>query len=204
MKLFDSSEIRIQTVEVRSDSWADSSHLDTADTWAITVVGNLEVSLVTPGGGPGVLDEVVVLSRGISSVSDGEDTVVELGSALGGVEDTGLVGLEDSLVSLDGDGGGAGFDGGHEGLLGVGGDLDESGGIELSGVGGLSAGSVSSGVWVVGLELGLVVLVPLEGTSHGATVATLGADVVAVDESLLGEGGKLSGLDEFSTLNGTG
>ena len=77
MELFDSLEIRIQTEAVRSDGWADGSHLDTADTWAITDIGDLEVSLVSPGGTPGVLDEVVSLSGAVGSVSDGEDTVVE-------------------------------------------------------------------------------------------------------------------------------
>jgi len=202
VKLFDSFEIRIQTVEVRSDGWADSSHLDTADTWAITDIGDLEVSVVTPGGAPGVLDEVVGLSV-LGSVSNGEDTVVELSSASGGVEDARSVSLEGTLVGLDGDGGWSGLDGGLEGRLGVGGDLDVSGGLELSGVGGLGAGSVSSGVGVVGLELSHVGLVPFEGTFHGATVATGGADVVTVDEFLLGEGEESSGLDEVSTLHGT-
>ena len=67
-----------------SASWADSSHLDTADTGAITVVGNLDVSVVTPGGVPGVLDEVVVLAV-LGSVSDSKDTMVKLGSASFGV-----------------------------------------------------------------------------------------------------------------------
>ena len=77
-------------------------HLDTADTIAIDD-SELDVALVTPGGVPGVLNEPVFLAV-LSAPADGEDGVVKSGAAVGAVEDTTLVGLEDVLVGLDGDG----------------------------------------------------------------------------------------------------
>ena len=86
--------------------------LDTAGTSRV-VHGELDVALVTPDGVPGVLDEPVVESGGgVVTEADGEDGVIEAGTAFGATEDTTLVGLEDSLVGLNGDG---------EGLLGKGG-----------------------------------------------------------------------------------
>ena len=73
--------------------------VDTADVGST----DLDVTASTPGWAPRVLDEEVVVTI-FGSVSDSEDTVVELGSALGRGDDTGLVGLEDSLVSLNGNG----------------------------------------------------------------------------------------------------
>ena len=50
-------------------------HLDTADTVAVND-SELDVSLVSPGGVPGVLDEPVVLA-GLGAPSDGKDGVIE-------------------------------------------------------------------------------------------------------------------------------
>ena len=77
-------------------------HLDTADTLAIDG-GDLDVALITPGGGPGVSDNVVLLTS-LGSVADGGNGVVEAGSTGSGVEDTAGVELEDRLVSLNGNG----------------------------------------------------------------------------------------------------
>jgi len=84
----------------RSALWLAGLHLDTADTFSIDH-GDLDVTLVTPGFAPGVLHEPVVLAV-VSSITNAENTVVKLGSALGGVKDATLVELEDSLVGLDG------------------------------------------------------------------------------------------------------
>ena len=185
-----------------SHSWSNGAELDTADTIAITGVGDLDVSIVTPGCTPRVLDEVVGLSV-VSSVSNGEDTVVE-GSSTARVEDTAGVHLEGGLVGLDGDGGWSSLDGGHEGRAGFLGDL----GVSLVGgdtsVVGLVAGSSHGGVGVVGLELSTVVLVPVEGTGHGATVAASRAEVVAIDKLLLGEGVEGSVFAEVGSLKSAG
>ena len=79
-------------------------HLDTADTVTLDH-GELDIALVSPGVSPGVLDEPVVLA-GLGTEADGEDGVVEVGSAVGVVHDTGLVELEAELVGLDGNSGG--------------------------------------------------------------------------------------------------
>ena len=82
--------------------WLVGVDLDSAG--AIRAVSSeLDVALVTPGGVPGVLNEPVVLAV-LGAVSNGEHGVIEVGSALGAGEDTGVVGLEDHLVGLDGDG----------------------------------------------------------------------------------------------------
>jgi len=88
-------------------------HLDAADAITISVVGDLDVAVVTPGCGPRVLDDVVVLAV-FAAIADGEDTVVKLSSALWTVHNSSLVELEDQLVGLDGDGGWCDGDRGHE------------------------------------------------------------------------------------------
>jgi len=80
----------------------ERAHLDTADTFTVND-SELNVTLVTPGGVPRVLHKPVILSV-FGAVADGEDGVIALGAASGAGENTRLVGLEDSLVSLDGDG----------------------------------------------------------------------------------------------------
>ena len=66
------------------------------------VLSNSNVTLVTPSSSPRVLDEEVVLSvKG--TISDGEDTVVEVGSTSGGDDTTG-VGLEGELIGFNGNG----------------------------------------------------------------------------------------------------
>jgi len=66
--------------------WVKRFHLDTADTSSVNG-GDLDVSIKSPRGTPGVSDDVVVLSV-FGSVSDGGNGVIELGSASGGVHNT--------------------------------------------------------------------------------------------------------------------
>ena len=100
--------------------------LDTADTGVVTGDGELDVASVTPGGVPGVLDEPVVLTV-LGAVSSNKDGVIKGLSAGGVVQDTRLVGLEASLVGLDGDSDGLKSNSGlHLGDVG-GGDLLVSG-----------------------------------------------------------------------------
>lgn len=106
-------------------------HHDAADAISVTVVGDLDVAVVSPGGGPGVLDEEVVLAA-ISSVSDGKDTVVEVGSALGAVEDSTAVELEDELVSFDGNSGWGYLDGGLKCACRSWSDVDGIGALDLT------------------------------------------------------------------------
>jgi len=68
--------------KVLSFSWVGSSHEDTAD----VVLSDLDITLVTPRGTPGVLDKEVV-NAVLSTITDSEDTVVKLSTAILG-EDT--------------------------------------------------------------------------------------------------------------------
>jgi len=180
-------------------------HLDTADALAVND-GKLDVALVSPGGVPGVLDEPVVLAV-LGAPSDGEDGVVEVGSALGGVEDTAGVGLEDHFVGLNGDSEGLGVEGrlhlgdvvgGDEGVLG---DVDSGGrGLLVVASSDLTA---TGGVGVDRLELGLVGLVVLESLVLPATVATV-VGGGAGNELLLREGEELASGNLVSALDGSG
>ena len=175
--------------------------VDTAD----VLNTDLDVSFGSPRWSPGVLDEEVVLSA-FGSVSDSEDTVVKLGSASRGGDNTAGVRLEDSLVGLDGDG--------HwsvgEGSLKV-----DTGGVRLdisvstnltSSLGGvvlaLGEERVGSSVWVVSLEHEWGGLDVGESVVHESTIASV-VLLRAVNELLLREGLEVSGGKEFSTLNGT-
>jgi len=172
---------------------ADSSSGDGSD---------LDVSLVSPSSSPGVSDDVVVLSV-LGSVSDSGDGVVEGGSALGRVEDSSSVHLEDSGVGLNGHGHGSGSDGSLELVDGLGLNLGVGLDVNLSLGGGGLAALGSGSVGVVRLELLSVLLGVGEGVGLPSTVASVGSGV-AVDELLLGEGEELSGLDEVVSLDGGG
>ena len=184
-----------------SCGWVGGSVEDTA-----LVVGGSDsnVTGISPAWSPGVLDEDEVLSvKG--SVSDGEDTVIELGSASGG-DDTGSVRLEGHLIGFDGNRdwsvGKGGFHLGGGSLL----DIVESG--DGTNTGGFlivarSNSSSSGSVWVGGLELEWSGFDVLESVVHESTIASrvlLGAG----DELLLREGFKGSSLDGISSFNGTG
>ena len=180
-------------------------HLDTADTVAIND-SELDVTLVTPGGVPGVLDEPVVLA-GLSAPSDGKDGVVEAGTARGAVENTTLVGLEDVLVGLDRDSKGlngkgglhlADVAGGDETIVG---DVDGGGAALVISASGL--GAIARDVWVDGLELSLGGFPVLEGLVLPATTATV-VGGRAGNKLLLRERLELASLDEVLTLEGTG
>jgi hypothetical protein len=78
----------------------DSSHVDTADTFSVNI-SNSDESRFTPAGTPGVLDNPVVLLS-IVSVTNNQDTVVEVSSAVSAVENTTLISLEGSLIGFNG------------------------------------------------------------------------------------------------------
>ena len=137
------------------------------------------------------------------SVSDGEDTVIEVGSASGG-DDTGSVRLEGHLIGLNGNGDWSFTESGSQlgsSLTNIGEVRDGSdtlGGVVVAA--GDSSGS--GGVWVVGLELEWSGLDVLESVVHESSIASrvlLGAR----DELLLREGFKGSSLDGISSFNGT-
>lgn len=108
----------------------DGLHVDTAD--ASTILNSdLEIALVTPGGGPRVLNQEVG-SAVFGTVTNCEDTMIEVDSAFTAGDDSGFVMLEDGLVSLDGHGNGLlgnsilQFVGGHRSNCGEPGDFNGS------------------------------------------------------------------------------
>jgi len=177
-------------------------HLDTADTGTVTGGADLDVSIETPGGVPGVLDEVVVLTV-LGTVSNSEDGVIEGGTASGGGHNTGGVELVDELVGLNGDSNGTLVEGGMELGGGLSGDIRVVGDTNSSGVGGVGASAVLTSVSVLSLVGELVSLSVLEGPLLPATIATTGLGVT-VNKLLLGEGDELSSGNSVSTLHSTG
>ena len=151
--------------------WVEGLHLDTADTWSFDG-SDLDVSSISPGGTPGVSDEVVVLAR-LGSVSNSGDGVIEVGSAGGGVEDTSGISLEDELIGLDGHGDWGLGNGSLELGNGVGWDVLVVGNVDLSGVLGIFAGSVNSVVGVVRLKLLSGLLGVLEGGILPSSIASV-------------------------------
>ena len=186
------------------NGWVEGLLLDTADTSTVDG-GDLDVTLITPGGAPRVSDDIVVLaSLGISAITNGSDGVVEVGTALGGVEDTGLVHLEDELVGLNGDGSWLLGNGGLELVDGVGLDVGVARDLDLlEGLVGLAGagGTGARGVWVVSHQFIGVGLQVVEGRVLPTTVAAE-RGLVARDNLLLGELDELAGLEEVSTLDG--
>lgn len=70
---------------------------DTTD--VLGAVGDLDVSIVAPTRSPGIPH-----NEGVTVITDHCDTMVELLSTCGRVDDATLVMLEDGLVGLDGNG----------------------------------------------------------------------------------------------------
>jgi len=111
--------------------------------------------------------------------------------------------LEDSFVSLNGDGNWLFGDGGLQLGNRFGWDGSISLDVDLSGVLGSLARLGSSLVGVVALEVLSLLLGINEGVGLPSTIAASGFSV-AINELLLREGEELSGLDEVLTLNGSG
>jgi len=169
---------------------------DTALVWC-----DLNVSLGSPGGTPGVLNEEVVLAR-LGSVADSEHTVVEFGSATVG-NDTVSVSLESHLIGLDGN---------RDWSLGKGSlkllarcvlshileSLDFTASLRFL----VLAVSLLGGVWVGGLLHEWVSLDVFESVVHKTTIATA-VLLGAVNKLLLRVGLKGSGGEEHGSLNGT-
>jgi len=178
-----------------------SSREDTANVGGSS--SDLDVSVNTPRGTPGVLDEEVVLS-GLGSETNGEDTVIErLSASLG--DDTTGVSLEGELVGLNGNGDWSDGEGGLKLVWGSWGHIDESGNLTLGLRSIISAGALVSGVWVSGLELDSLGLNVLEGVVHKTTIAAhVSVAAGAVNELLLRVGLQVSGGDELGTLDGSG
>jgi len=177
---------------------------DTAD----TILSDLDVSLITPGWAPRVLDEEVVLAI-LSTITDSEDTVVKLGTAGGASNDTTGVALEGHLVGLNGDGDWAL----SNGSLQLGGRLGGNIRERFNGDNTLGFGirallvpwekGSSGNVFVVRLKHDRVGLGISESRVHETTIAALILLGIAVNELLLREGNEFASSDEMGTLEGS-
>ena len=67
-----------------------------------TGLANLDVTLISPAGTPGVSDQVVASSCWIDSVSHSRNSVVNIGTASSAGDDTRGIRLESRGVGLDG------------------------------------------------------------------------------------------------------
>ena len=84
--------------------WVNRCLLDTADSDCSFNSGNLDVSLISPWGSPGVSNNVVVLSGSwISSITNSSDSVIKLSSTSSRVQNTWSILLENSSVSFNSD-----------------------------------------------------------------------------------------------------
>ena len=164
---------------------------------------NAEVTLLTPVGIPGVLDDPVLhASLSISVVTDGEDGVVDLLIAL--VNDSTLVEMEDAGIENDGDG--VHGNGVLEGLLihlrkdNATSRLDNNLALVILAV------LVSSVVGILLLSAETLVVDVVQSAPGPASVATLVlvlGDSGAIDQLLLRQGDQLTRVDEVSSLDGT-
>jgi len=173
--------------------------LDTADTTAILDTDS-DVTINTPGGGPGVLNEVVFLTVQ-STVTNGKDGVIEeVTTTLS--KDTTSEGLESVLVGLDGDSNRLFSESGLKlrgALLGDGGV-----GSNTNVTGLVLARTILSSVLVLRLVVDLVGLGVLESIVLPATVATVvTVGGGAINELLLGKRDEVAGLDGVGTFHGT-
>lgn len=173
--------------------------LDTADTFSRNL-GDSHVAAFTPGRSPRVSHDPVALVA-IASVSDDTDGVIESGTTSRVVEDTGMVSGEDASVGFDEDRDGLLGNGSLHGADVVGTDHVVGGGLDTGSSTVVSARTVLGGVLVRGLSHEVVLGSVVEGSSLPSTGASV-VGFVAINELLLGERQKSSGLDEVASFKG--
>ena len=169
--------------------------MDAANTSTVSD-GESHVALLAPGGAPGVSHDPVLLATG-GAPADNVGGVVELSAATGVVEDTATVALEDGLVSLNGDSEDTLLEGSLHLARVLGSNTNVSRSAGGVGIGWLVrvvlAGTITTSVSVVGLVVGVVALVVLEGVGLDTTVATV-AGSVTINELLLRQAVEVAGL----------
>lgn len=159
------------TISMYSESWVWWFFQETADTWAwFLSSGKSEESFLTPWGTPWVLKGPVVSQFGISAVTYNQNTVVEVSTAWGWVDNTTSVELEDHLVSFDGNGDWSLLDCSFHLWWAVGSNISVS--LVLDSDGEFLARATLSSVWVSSFGGDTVVSNVLEGVVHKTTIAT--------------------------------
>ena len=160
-----------------------------------------DVALLSPSSTPGVLHNPEVGAR-LGTVSDGEDSVIEGGSAES-LEDSTVVELEAKAGGVDGNGDGSEGKGLLESGWALGGNIGEVADGGDSGDGGV-ASALSSLVGVGGLGVHGGLLSKGESVVHESTIAAhVALSLGAIDELLLREGGKVVSSDLVGTLHGS-
>jgi hypothetical protein len=183
-------------------SGPDWVHLDTADTFSVDG-SDSDISTFSPWSSPWVSDDVV-LGSVFNSVSNSDDSVIEVGSAFWVVEDTTRVELEDHLVGFNGDWDWTLSDGSHKLINWVGLDGSEVGDLDFSLWWVIFAGSVNTGVWVDWFEFHSVLFSILESSRHFSTIATgITEWAWAINELLFRETQEFSGGDLMVTFHGS-
>jgi len=183
------SEIRIANLGV-----------DTALSFAATVLGHPDEAGFTPARAPGVTDNPVG-TGGNGVVSNSDDGVVCRGGAVRPRVDTGFVGLEAIAGSVDGDSNGLSIDSGHHGgVVSTDGSVSRSVDFPIGGI--VFAGTVYTSVRVSGFEFGLAGLEVIESFVRPSSVTTEATIMVAVNLLLRGESQELASLDAVTSLHG--
>jgi len=179
--------------------------LDTANTSSFNG-SDLDVSLISPSSSPGVSDDPVVLSV-LGSESNTTNSVIEVGSAGGIIENTARVHLEDHFVSFNSEGYWLFRESSLKLRDRVGWDVSVAGVVNL-GFGRLivaasSLSGSSRGVWVVSLELLSIASDVHESVGLETTIASMGVSVTR-GNLLLRKGEESTGLEEVGGLSGEG
>jgi hypothetical protein len=179
-------------------------HSNSTDSGIIIVLApkNLEVSGLAPSIAPAVLDKPVLLAV-LLAITGNQDTVVEIGSALGAVENTPGIELEHPGIGLDGDGDGSPADRLLEMVLVVGRHIDtvvdgDRGGTfdacpVLGGIGNILLGTHPGVDGVLKSGIHEPAITPVVSVVGGAP-----------NKLLLGETDELTRLGEPSALHGPG
>ena len=89
--------------------------MDAANSFAVNN-GNLYVALVAPAVAPGVSDNIVLALRGIYTIPDSNNGMVDVGAASWGIDNTACVKLENLGVTFNADRNRAVSNGSFEGL----------------------------------------------------------------------------------------
>lgn len=174
--------------------------VDSADTSTVSD-SDLDVTFFSPSRTPGVLDEEVIVAV-FGTVTNGEDSMVELGSTGFGGDDTLLVSLEDGFVGLNSDRYRLLIKSGLELIRRIGGDI-----VEI-----LDANNTVSGLVFASTEAVSLVRVFFfslkrgglsvsESKIHEASEAAVVAVLGTVDELLLREFDKLTIVDEVGSFH---
>jgi len=177
---------------------------DTASTQSKVVIfagGDVNVTLVTPGGSPRVLDVDSFLSTDIT-ITNTSNGVIQ-NSTASRSNNTRGVELEDALVSFDKEDDRLLVDGSLEGIRVSGSDVNESRVKVLDGLSRVVlADSVLSSVRIVSLEFKTILLDVLQSLVGPASLATV-VSLVTVNDLLFREVSEGMAGDLVKTFNGS-